>query len=105
MTLSRSVVSTRAAQVQAALARADKNRDGRLSAAEQRVATGLVKGSADAALRESYQQARMGSGYVSVSKARGLVNLAQEQLGWQPTVALDLGLDSTIAYFKEAITA
>jgi hypothetical protein len=76
MTLSRSVVSTRAAQVQAALARADKNRDGRLSAAEQRVATGLVKGSAEAALRESYQQARMGSGYVSVSKARGLVNLA-----------------------------
>jgi len=24
-------------------------------------------------------------------------------LGWQPTIALDRGLDATIAYFKEAL--
>src|SRR4051812_13846392 len=76
MTLARSVVNSRAAAVRSALARADSNHDGRLSAAEQRKATTLVSGASDAALLESYKQARMKSGYVSVSRARGLVNLA-----------------------------
>lgn len=76
MTLTRSVVSNRAAEVRSALARADVNRDGRLSSAEQRRAAGLVSGATDAALVEAFKQARLGSGYVSVSKARGRVSLA-----------------------------
>jgi UDP-glucuronate decarboxylase len=32
-----------------------------------------------------------------------VIELAQRELGWQPTVALDQGLDATIAYFREAI--
>ncbi|MBM5820293.1 MAG: NAD-dependent epimerase/dehydratase family protein, partial [Cyanobacteria bacterium K_DeepCast_150m_m2_101] len=32
-----------------------------------------------------------------------VIALAQRELGWQPTVALDQGLDATIAYFREAI--
>ncbi len=76
MTLSRVTVNNRAAAVRSALSRADTNRDGRLSAAEQRKATTLVTGASDVALRESYKQARMGNGYVSVSRARSLVNLA-----------------------------
>ena len=32
-----------------------------------------------------------------------VINLAQQELGWQPTIALDQGLDATIAYFKEAL--
>jgi UDP-glucuronate decarboxylase len=32
-----------------------------------------------------------------------VINLARQELGWQPTVALDQGLDATIAYFREAI--
>ena len=76
MTLSRVTVNNRAAAVRSALTRADTNRDGRLSAAEQRKATTLVTGASDVALRESYKQARMGNGYVSVSRARSLVNLA-----------------------------
>lgn len=79
MTLARSVVSNRADAVRSALARADGNRDGRLSAAEQRRAAGLVTGANDTALREAFKQARMGSGFVSVSKARGLVSLAQRR--------------------------
>jgi len=75
MTLSRATVSNRAAVVRTALARADGNHDGKLSSAEQRRAVGLAGGSADA-LRESFKQARMGSGFVSVSRARGLVNVA-----------------------------
>jgi len=31
-----------------------------------------------------------------------VIELAQRELGWQPTVALDQGLDATIAYFREA---
>ena len=76
MTLSRATVSNRAAAVRTALLKADSNHDGKLSSAEQRKATTLVTGSADVALREAYKQARMGSGFVSVSRARGLVNLA-----------------------------
>jgi UDP-glucuronate decarboxylase len=34
-----------------------------------------------------------------------VIDLAQRELGWQPTVALDRGLDATIAYFKEALSA
>jgi UDP-glucuronate decarboxylase len=34
-----------------------------------------------------------------------VIDLAQRELGWQPTVALDRGLDATIAYFKEVIGA
>ena len=74
--LSRATVSNRAAAVRSALLRADTNRDGKLSAEEQRKATGLVTGAADDAIRESFKQARMRSGFVSVSRARGLVNLA-----------------------------
>lgn len=76
MTLSRATVQNRAAAVRTALSKADTNRDGRLSAAEQRKATTLVGGASDAALLEAYKQARMGSGFVSVSRARSLVNLA-----------------------------
>lgn len=76
MTLSRATVNNRAAAVRSALSKADTNRDGRLSAAEQRKATGIVTGAADVAIRESYKQARMGNGFVSVSRARYLVNLA-----------------------------
>ncbi len=76
MTLSRATVNNRAAAVRSALSRADTNHDGKLSAAEQRKATTLVTGASDVALRESYKQARMGNGFVSVSRARGLVNLA-----------------------------
>jgi UDP-glucuronate decarboxylase len=32
-----------------------------------------------------------------------VIDLAQRELGWQPTVPLDQGLDATIAYFREAI--
>jgi UDP-glucuronate decarboxylase len=32
-----------------------------------------------------------------------VIDLARQELGWQPTVALDEGLDATIAYFREAI--
>jgi len=32
-----------------------------------------------------------------------VIDLASQQLGWQPTVALDQGLDATIAYFREAM--
>lgn len=76
MTLSRATVSNRAVAVRSALLRADLNRDGKLSSAEQRKATTLVTGAADVAIRESFKQARMGSGFVSVSRARGLINLA-----------------------------
>jgi UDP-glucuronate decarboxylase len=34
-----------------------------------------------------------------------LIALAQQELGWQPTVPLEQGLEPTIAYFKEAIGA
>ena len=76
MTLARSVVNSRAAAVRSALLRADSNHDGRLSAAEQTRAANLVTGASDVAIRESYKQARMKNGYVSVSRARALVNLA-----------------------------
>lgn len=76
MTLARATVNNRAAAVRSALSRADTNRDGKLSAAEQRKATTLVTGAPEVALRESYKQARMSNGYVSVSRARSLVNLA-----------------------------
>jgi nucleoside-diphosphate-sugar epimerase len=32
-----------------------------------------------------------------------VITLAQQELAWQPTIALDQGLDATIAYFKEAL--
>ena len=32
-----------------------------------------------------------------------VIDLAQRELGWSPTVALDQGLDATIAYFRDAI--
>ncbi len=76
MTLSRATVSNRAAAVRTALLKADTNHDGKLSYAEQRKATTLVSGAGDVALTEAYKQARMRSGFVSVSRARGLVNLA-----------------------------
>lgn len=76
MTLTRTQVSNRAAAVRTALARADGNGDGRLSATEQRRATALVTGANDVALREAFKQGRLGSGFVSVSKSRGLVSLA-----------------------------
>jgi len=31
------------------------------------------------------------------------ISLARKQLGWQPTVELDEGLDRTIAYFREVV--
>jgi hypothetical protein len=76
MTLARATVSNRASAVRAALLRADTNRDGKLNAAERARATGLVTGAADTAIRESFKQARLRSGFVDVKKARALVNLA-----------------------------
>ena len=76
MTVSRSTVTARAAAVRSALSRADQNHDGKLSASEQRRAVALVKGASDDAIRESFKQARMRNGFVSVSRARGLVALA-----------------------------
>ena len=32
-----------------------------------------------------------------------VIDLAQRELGWQPTIALERGLDSTIDYFREAL--
>ena len=32
-----------------------------------------------------------------------VIALAQQELGWQPTVPLEQGLEPTIAYFREAI--
>ena len=32
-----------------------------------------------------------------------IIDLAQKELGWTPSVALDKGLEPTIAYFKELI--
>ena len=32
-----------------------------------------------------------------------MIDLAQEQLGWQPTVSLDEGLEPTIAHFRAAL--
>ena len=32
-----------------------------------------------------------------------VIELAQRELGWQPKVSLDQGLDSTIAYFREVL--
>jgi UDP-glucuronate decarboxylase len=34
-----------------------------------------------------------------------VIELAQQELGWQPTVALEQGLEPTIAYFREALEA
>lgn len=79
MTVSRSTINARADAVRSALKRADRNGDGKLSAAEQRRAVALVKGAADDAIRESFKQARMRSGFVSVSRARGLVALANRR--------------------------
>ena len=33
-----------------------------------------------------------------------LIDLAHEQLKWQPTVSLEQGLDATIAHFKEILS-
>lgn len=79
MTISRQTINARASAARSALTRADGNHDGKLSAAEQRRAVGLVKGAADDAIRESFKQARMRNGFVSVSRARGLVALANRR--------------------------
>ena len=76
MTIARATVSARAAAVRTALWRADTNRDGRLSQAEQRRAVALTVGAGDAAIVESFKQARLRGGAVSVSRARSLVSLA-----------------------------
>jgi UDP-glucuronate decarboxylase len=34
-----------------------------------------------------------------------VIDLAQRELGWQPTVPLDQGLDATIAWFREALSS
>ena len=40
-----------------------------------------------------------------LSKLTANCFLAQRELGWQPTVPLETGLDATISYFREAIGA
>ncbi len=79
MSISRSTVNARAAAVRTALSRADRNRDGKLSASERNRAVGMVKGAADDAMRESFKQARGRNGFVSVSRARSLVALANRR--------------------------
>ena len=32
-----------------------------------------------------------------------IITLAQRELGWEPTVTLDQGIDSTICYFRELL--
>jgi UDP-glucuronate decarboxylase len=32
-----------------------------------------------------------------------IIELAQRELGWQPTIALEQGLEPTIAYFREQL--
>jgi UDP-glucuronate decarboxylase len=32
-----------------------------------------------------------------------VIELAQRELGWQPTVRLEQGLEPTIAYFRETL--
>jgi UDP-glucuronate decarboxylase len=34
-----------------------------------------------------------------------VIDLARQELGWQPTVPLERGLDATISYFREALGA
>jgi UDP-glucuronate decarboxylase len=34
-----------------------------------------------------------------------IIELAQRELGWQPTIALEQGLEPTIAYFREQLSA
>tara|TARA_Y100000385_G_C12777053_1_gene501839 strand:- start:490 stop:618 length:129 start_codon:yes stop_codon:yes gene_type:complete len=34
-----------------------------------------------------------------------IIDLAEKELGWTPEVALDQGLEPTIAYFKELLLA
>ncbi|MFO0600033.1 MAG: peptidoglycan-binding protein [Myxococcaceae bacterium] len=77
MTLSRSVVSQRAASIRSAFLRADRNHDGKLSAAERSKAAGLVSGAAREGLVEAFKQARLRSGFTSVSRGRSLVSLAE----------------------------
>lgn len=78
MTLARATVHARADAVRLALLRADVNRDGKLNQAERARGVKLAGAQADA-LREAYKQARFGSGFVSVSRARALVNLARSR--------------------------
>jgi UDP-glucuronate decarboxylase len=33
-----------------------------------------------------------------------VIDLARRELGWEPRIPLDQGLDATIAYFREAIS-
>jgi len=33
-----------------------------------------------------------------------VIELAQQQLGWQPTISLQQGLEPTIAYFRERLS-
>ena len=34
-----------------------------------------------------------------------VIDLAQRELGWQPTVPLERGLDATIAWFRDALSS
>ena len=77
MTLSRKTVSSRAAAARAAFKAADTNHDGKLSASEQRRAAGRVSGATRQAVTEAFKQARMRSGFVSVSKGRSLLSVAE----------------------------
>lgn len=76
MSLTTRTVSSRQAGAQSALRRADTNHDGKLSAREQQRARGLVSGATEAALNQAMAQARLRSGFVSVSKASGTLSSA-----------------------------
>jgi hypothetical protein len=78
MTLARATVNHRADAVRSALLRADVNRDGKLSLAERNRGVKLAGSNSDA-IREAYKQARFGNGWVSVSRARSLVNVARSR--------------------------
>lgn len=97
-----STIRSRAAAARAALSRGDTNHDGRLSAAEQRRAASKASGAARTAVQRSFAQARIRSGYVSVSKARGVISTAERNAlknGHQGPVssALTSGLKSSSA--------
>jgi UDP-glucuronate decarboxylase len=34
-----------------------------------------------------------------------VIDLARQELGWEPTVPLEQGLEPTIAYFRERLAA
>jgi len=69
MAITTRTISSRKANAQSAMRRADTNRDGKLSAHERQHARALVSGETERAMNEAMAQAQLRGGSVSVSKA------------------------------------